>query len=233
MNLCLNKLLESINQVYEVTFQKMIEILYRGGIIRPHIGRAVIPTLELQPIDHSLKQPLTLHSCSSTPVFTKSESIYRRAESEKEFKKCIIPNLGDTINKVECYSKDISLLNLFDDKQEVNPNTNQFDNNNVRYQLQPITEEHKNLKNSKIIKTKLIIQSKINKEIKILKNKYHKISFIQQQIIQTRSLNPNNFLALQIEVLLDIASIRIKQENDVILSLNNYIIQFQFKYDLI
>ncbi|CAD8147258.1 unnamed protein product [Paramecium pentaurelia] len=143
MNQCLNKLLESFNQVCEITFQKMVELLYRSGIIRPIIRRPVIPTLELQPIDHSLKQPLTLHSSSSTPVFTKSESKYRRAESEKEFRKCIIPNLGDTIYKVECYSKDISLLNLFDEKQELNQNTNQLDNNNIRNQLEPIIQEHK------------------------------------------------------------------------------------------
>lgn len=55
MNSCLNKLLESFNQVCEVTFQKLIEILCKGGIIRPYIRRPAIPALELQPIDQSLK----------------------------------------------------------------------------------------------------------------------------------------------------------------------------------
>ncbi|CAK82059.1 unnamed protein product (macronuclear) [Paramecium tetraurelia] len=183
----------------------MIEILYRGGMIRPHIRRPLISSLELQPIDDlSLKQPLTLHSCSSTPVITKIEFLNRRAESEKEFKKVhnTKSSLGDTNNKVEYYSKD----------------------NNIRNQLQPITEEYQNLKYSIIIKTMLIIQFGINKDIKILKNKYHKINFIQFQIIQIKLPNPNNFIALQIKVLFDILSIRIKQENEVILSLTNLFI---------
>ncbi|CAD8060176.1 unnamed protein product [Paramecium sonneborni] len=196
MDQCLNKLLESLNQIYEHTFQKIIETLYRSRIIRPNTRRSPIQTLELQPIDQSLKQPLTLHSCSSTPVFTKSESIYRRAESEKEFKKCIIPNLGDTINKVECYSKDISLLNLFDDKPEQNPNPNQLDNHNIRNKLELIIEKNKvsnNLENleceknifNQNIDNNQELQKKENSLEQISQDQFYSIIDNQNKITQT------------------------------------------------
>ncbi|CAD8055649.1 unnamed protein product [Paramecium sonneborni] len=148
MNQCLNKLLGSLDHLYEALFQKIIEIFARRGIIRPLIRRPVVPVIELQPIDHSLKQPLVLHSCTSTPVFAHSESIYRRAESEKDFRKYMIPNLGDTINKVDSYSRDISLLNLFDDNIQQNKNLNIKEIQEKGQKLQTIIEENKIQQNS-------------------------------------------------------------------------------------
>ncbi|CAK85010.1 unnamed protein product (macronuclear) [Paramecium tetraurelia] len=148
MNQCFNKLLGSLDHMYEALFQKIIEIFARRGIIRPLIRRPTVPVIELQTIDPSLKQPLVLHSCTSTPVFAKCESIYRRAESEKDFRKCFIPNLGDTINKVDSYSRDASLLNLFDDQQEQHQNLNQQDNHQIGHRLQTIIEENKIQNNS-------------------------------------------------------------------------------------
>ncbi|CAD8150492.1 unnamed protein product [Paramecium pentaurelia] len=139
MNQCLNKLLESLDHMYESLFQKLIEIFARRGIIRPLIRRPAVPVIELQPIDHSLKQPLLLHSC------IRYQSIYRRAESEKNFRQYMIPNLGDTIYKVDSYSRDISLLNLFEDKQEQEQyqNLNLQDIHKKRNKLQTIIEENK------------------------------------------------------------------------------------------
>ncbi|CAD8052639.1 unnamed protein product [Paramecium primaurelia] len=193
MNQCLNKLLVLFNLAYEFILQKLIEILQIGGIIRPAIREPPILTLELQPIDQSLKQPLTLHSSSSTPVFTKNESIYRRAESEKEFRKCIIPNLGDTINKVECYSRDISLLNLFDEKQDSNQNQNQLDNHNIRNKLQPIIEEQKLCYNLENIEVQGINQYSINHQqnIQNQQNNQHSEEQITQEQFYSIIDNPN------------------------------------------
>ncbi|CAD8140569.1 unnamed protein product [Paramecium pentaurelia] len=143
MNQCLNKLFGSLDHLYEALFQKIIEIFARRGIIRPLIRRPTVPVIELQPIEHQLKQPLVLHSCTSTPVFAQSESIYRRAESEKDFRKYVIPNLGDTINKVDSYSRDVSLLNLFEDNQENNQNLKLQDIYEKGHKLQTIIEENK------------------------------------------------------------------------------------------
>ncbi|CAK56394.1 unnamed protein product (macronuclear) [Paramecium tetraurelia] len=148
MNQCINKLLGSLDHLYEALFQKIIELFARRGIIRPLIRRPAVPVIELQPIDHSLRQPLVLHSCTSTPVFTQSQTIYRRAESEKDFRKCMIPNLGDTIYKVDSYSRDVSLLNLFEDKQEQCQTLNLQDNHQKGHKLQTIIEENKIQQNS-------------------------------------------------------------------------------------
>ncbi|CAD8057340.1 unnamed protein product [Paramecium sonneborni] len=143
MNQCLNKLLGALDHLYEALFQKIIEIFARQGIIRPFIRRPAVPAIELQPIDNSFQQPLVLHSCTSTPVFAQSQSIYRRAESEKDFRKYMIPNLGDTINKVDSYSKDVSLLNLFDDQLEQNKYLSNQDIQEKGHKLQTIIEENK------------------------------------------------------------------------------------------
>ncbi|CAK67343.1 unnamed protein product (macronuclear) [Paramecium tetraurelia] len=193
MKQCLNKLLVLLNLACEAIFQKMIEILYIGDIIRPEIREPVIPTLELQPIDQSIKQPLTLHSSSSTPVFTKNESIYRRAESEKEFRKCNIPNLGDTINKVDSYSRDISLLNLFEDRQDPHQNLNQLDNHNNRNKLQPIIEEHKVFNNLENLECEEINQNPENHQqhIQNQQNNQHSQEQITQDQFYSIIDNPN------------------------------------------